>query len=101
MNCYLLDGIRKIAFLDYKKGTGDMRAWGGTAADIPDKDTGFAASIPGMAVALSTKSPWGMVAGQAIDLGVNATYGRYKAEQAGARYGAQLGKSNPYLAMRL
>ena len=101
MNCYLLDGIRKIAFLDYRAGTGSMRGWGGTAADIPGKDTGFLASLPGMAAYLSTKSPWGMVAGQAIDLGVNATYGKSKARRAGSAYGAKLGKSNPYLAMRL
>lgn len=102
MNCYLLDGIRKAAFLPYKSGAKGMQGWGGTTADVGHNFKGLSGKHE-IALYAAGQAAGGLglplaAAGQAI---YGFTAGAKKARKAGREYGGKMAKSNPYLAMRL
>lgn len=102
MKTPLVDGIIKYAFTlpTQTSGRRALEPWGGTTAD-----TGFDSfTNPFVGSAAYLVPGMGRMAGPAAGL-IEGTYGmtlgKKKAMNAGARYGSELGRTNPFLAARL
>ena len=113
MECYLLKGIWKAAFIVPTGGRSQLKPWGGTTADVGSSYEGnMLAHMAGWG--LGGKIHKGLLGAGAkgairfgapiagiAELGYGLTKGVSDARKKGAKFGRELGKSNMFLAGRL